>query len=201
MDFGVELPWQTQVMLRVSDVAVDYWWAFFPAVFLLLLLPVWIPAMPWFVPGLGVVQRRYLQSHVLDMLAHLLSIGRTVPQALGLIASMPLEERAIGRLAQAQHSVEQGQQFADSLCAAGLLPRSMVPLLHAAERAGNLPWILAELADSLFKRTARTLHRVMQFVFPTTVVAVGAVVGIVVFSLFIPLIQLISELSLWDRPI
>ena len=41
----------------------------------------------------------------------------------------------------------------------------------------------------------------MEFVFPTTVLAVGAVVGSVVFAMFIPLIQLISELSLWDRPI
>jgi type II secretory pathway component PulF len=71
----------------------------------------------------------------------------------------------------------------------------MVPLVHAAERAGNLPWAFVEMADGLYQRTMRLIQRVMQVAFPATVVLLGCLVALVVLSFFLPLVQLVTELA------
>jgi type IV pilus assembly protein PilC len=129
------------------------------------------------------------------MLAMLLRTGHTVPDALALLSSLPIGRPTRMRLEAARQRVSQGEPLAEGLLDAGLLTNAMAPLVHAAQRAGNLPWALAELADTIYQRTVRAIQRVMQVIFPLTVICLGLVVGFFVIALFMPLIKLITELS------
>jgi type II secretory pathway component PulF len=119
----------------------------------------------------------------------------TVPESIVALRRLPLGYTALDRLEDVRNQIEQGEPLGDSLFRVGLLPWRMLPLVHAAERAGNLPWALVEMAESLYQRTMRLIQRVMQVVFPATVVLLGCLVAIVVVSFFLPLVQLISELA------
>ena len=85
--------------------------------------------------------------------------------------------------------------LAETLCWGRALSRSAVPLLKTAERAGNLPWALTELADLQAQGAARRIQRVGLAFFPLPVIGVGIVVGVVVLGLFMPLITLLEGLS------
>lgn len=196
--FGVGLPPITLRLINQMDFVMEYWYVVILGVlfFLLLaLLPAFSSTVRWYFPGLGAVYRRNARSRVLQALALLLETGQTLPEAMTLMAGLPLGSMVLHRLKAAQYRIEHGEPLADSLLDAGLLTMSMIPLVHAAERAGNLPWALAELADTLYNRTLRVIQRIMQALFPLSVVAVGLLVGYVVVALFIPLVKLVTELS------
>ncbi len=198
MDFGVDLPHMTLVFLYISDWVVEYFYLFIlggAAVVVAGMMIVYSPTASWFFPVLGALYRRSARSRVLRMLSMLLSTGRTVPESLALLSSLPIGRATRMRLEAARQRVSQGEPLAEGLLDAGLLTGAMAPLVHAAQRAGNLSWALGELADAIYNRTVRTIRRLMQVFFPVTVICLGVVVGFFVIALFMPLIKLITELS------
>jgi type IV pilus assembly protein PilC len=166
-----------------------------PALVALLVLLLVSPGVRWYFPVVGGLYRRYVSSQALQALAFLLQAGEPVPQALTVLAdSDGFVGGARQRLDAVRLRVEQGEPLADSLWQGNVLPRAMVPLLKTAERAGNLPWALAEVADVLARRTVRRVERLGLALFPVPVVGVGVMVGVIVMGLFLPLITLIEAL-------
>jgi type IV pilus assembly protein PilC len=150
----------------------------------------------WFFPGIGYLYRMNVRSRVLRTLGILLEAGKPVPEALAiLIASGQLPAEARRRLRVARSRAEQGEALADCLYRAGLLPRTMAPLVRAAERARTLPWALTELGDHLSLRSSRVLQRASMVLAPTIVVAIGVLVGFLVEGMFLPLIKLIDGVA------
>lgn len=150
----------------------------------------------WYVPGVALIYRRYVQSHVLKMLAVLLDAGTPAPTALAWLADSgcfaPVVRR---RLHVAKERVGQGETLAAGLRRGGLLPSPLVSLVQAAERIQNLPWALAELGETLGERTVRTLRRLSQALTPLMVAALGLVVAFVVIGMFMPIVELLAKLS------
>lgn len=195
-DFGGRLPMPTEMFVDAYRLLFEKGLGAlgFGLVLVLVILLVFSPSFRWGFPGIGRLYRMHLQSRVLKMLGLLLDAGRTVPEALSLLAdSGHLPAVARRRLLVARGAVEQGGPLADSLQRAGLLSAAAAPLIHAAQRVGNLPWALEELGDTLANRTVRLLHRISAVVTPILIFAVGLLVGAVVISLFIPLIDLIGR--------
>src|SRR5262245_6477673 len=197
-DFGAELPDLTRSVITDSTVIGNYWYVVvltIQGVLLLIITLTFSSTARWFVPGFGTIYRQEVRSRVLRYLGLLLETGMTVPESIVALKRLPLGYTALDRLEDARNQIEQGEPLGDSLFRVGLLPSRMLTLVHAAERAGNLPWALVEMAESLYQRTMRLIQRVMQVVFPATVVLLGCLVAIVVVSFFLPLVQLISELA------
>lgn len=196
--FGVSLPPATEMLLYQSDLIVEYGWVIVVGIQLVMVLGVVLilsSTARWFFPGLGAIYRRMIRSRVLQTLSLLLQVGKPVPESLAVLSGMPMGAMALRLLDRARTRVERGEPFDESLFQVGLLPASMLPLVRTAERAGNLPWALGEMADALYDRTMRNLQRVVQAVFPFVVILFGAVVGFIVVSMFLPLVKLITELS------
>jgi type II secretory pathway component PulF len=155
-----------------------------------------VSVIRWHLPVVGRLYRMHTQSRVLRALSVMLDAGAPLPAALDLLAGSEHFARAPrNRLKKVRDAVEQGQPLAEGLRRGGLLRPAMAPLVQAAERARNLPWALAELADLLAGRAVRLLQRISQVVFPTSVVAIGALVGVVVGAMFMPLVALMMRLS------
>lgn len=201
-DFGQRLPEETARLAEVGS-QISGMAAALPVILLAGILGALLlgaalylsSTLRWHLPIVSRVYRRQAQSHVLKMLALLLEAGTPVPEALAMLADSgavaPVVRR---RLRAAQRHVELGEPLADSLRLCRLLPPSFVPLVYTAERVHNLPWALAELADTLADRSVRALRRFSQFVFPLVVVTLGLLVGTLVIGMFMPVIRIITGL-------
>jgi type IV pilus assembly protein PilC len=195
-DFGMELP-------ALSEQLIDLWppfvdalsWGFRGLAGLLLLLVI-SSTVRWYFPGLGRLYGMKVQSQVLKMLAILLDTGKPVPESLAVLAGSGYFPSTVRkRLNAVRQRVEQGEPLADSLRRQGLLPRSMVPLVQAAERARNLPWALGELGDNRANRRIRSLRRISLLFFPAIMVVIGFMVGLIVLGTFLPLVEMMTRLS------
>jgi type II secretory pathway component PulF len=198
-DFRMGLPEETRRVVALGDWAFSYSWVLILAVLVLLGLVVLLlvsPAFRWYFPIVGRLYRAYVRGQVLQALAFLLQLGQTAPHALGVLAGNAGFVGGARRSLQAvRWRVEQGEPLAESLYRGSVLPRAMVPLLKAAERAGNLPWALTQLADLLAERAGRRVQRLGLVLFPVPVIGVGVLVGVIVLGVFMPLITLIDGLT------
>jgi type IV pilus assembly protein PilC len=196
-DLKVRLPETTEFYIGFGRWVVKYGWVFVLTVVVGGGLLIASSSACWHCPGLGTLYRMHARGRLLRMLAIMLEAGDTVPEALQLLTdSGYFGGTVLRRLKKLRHLVEMGEPLAGSLYQVGLLPHAMLPLLEAAERARNLPWAMAELGDHLGKRSVRISQRFTAAIFPLTVIGVGVVVGTIVVGLFLPLVKLLTELSL-----
>src|SRR5205814_494015 len=125
-------------------------------------------------------------SRMLQAISFLIKVDTPAPQALEQIAETGyFIWPARRRLRNARRRVEQGESLADSLRRGRIVSTAMLPLVKAAERAGNLPWTLAELAENLAQRTLRRARRLSLIAFPVPIVALGLLVGFIMFAIFV----------------
>ena len=91
--------------------------------------------------------------------------------------------------------IEAGHDWAESLCQREVIRRGDLAVLQAAQRVGNLPWAMQELADSARRRFMYKLQAIVQAVFPAVLICLGLTVMFIVVSLFWPLVTLIQRMA------
>lgn len=197
-DFDAELPALTLALIRVSDWFVYFWWAM-PVLLLLALayltvlrltgLGIWLP------PPLGIIARRLESAVVLRALAAAAESNQSLLPAFSALAEYYPSTPIRVRLQRAMNELMQGCPWQDSLRHHGLLRAADAVFLDSAERVGNLPWALREVADSIERRVSTRLLGWLQLLVPAMVLALGVVVMFIVVGLFMPLVRLIENLT------
>lgn len=197
-DFEARLPALTVGVIEVSSWLVRYWILFAPLFFAALLLLLWATARyvgwtGWELPGLGRLTLRFDTAVILDSLALAAEARRPLPAAIVCLAGCYPSRSIRRRLSKVSADLASGGDWCESLLARGLIRRADRGVLQAAQRAGNLPWALREMADSNRRRLAYRLHALLQLLFPPVVVAFGLLVLFFVVALFLPLVVLIQR--------
>ena len=91
--------------------------------------------------------------------------------------------------------MNEGREWWRCLRWQGLIRTSEAAVLESAQRAGNLPWALRELAESGERQTIYRLQAWSQALFPLIVISLGGLVFLLAVAYFSPLIALIQELA------
>lgn len=197
LDFDATMPYCTQVLISCSCFVVDYWFLFSPLYVILLFVPLFLLAryFGWDPPGMGRLARRLDAADALDALALVARRQRPMVDGLDVLARSHPRSYTRMLLGRAAGDARNGLGWDDALCSHGLIGRADLAVLRAAQRADNLPWALAEMAESYRRRFIYRLQALIQTAFPAFVILFGAMVGFVVVALFLPLIQLIMALA------
>jgi type IV pilus assembly protein PilC len=198
-EFDRPLPWQTALLGDVCAALKDLPWLL-PACMLLVLGVVSVligsPTARWHCPGVGRLYRGHVQAQVLRLLGLLLAAGKTVPEALQILADSdyfaPVAQR---RLRGVCERVERGEPLAACLIAGKLVTPAVAPLVQGAEHLRNLPWALTELGDHAATQTIGRIRRLSLLASPASVFGIGLIIGFSVIAMFIPLLQLMESLT------
>ena len=132
---------------------------------------------------------------VLRWLADSVDGQRPLGAAVGSLARKHPKLYMRRRLHAASRRISDGADWCDSLAATGLVPQAEAGVLKAAQRVGNLPWALDDMADRLSRRFTARLTGLLSIGFPLIVLVFAAVVFLVVAGLFIPLATLVFHLA------
>jgi type IV pilus assembly protein PilC len=197
-DFDLELPRIVHRMVGITNLFVKHWWIGALAAFALL----WVifsdrPGRFFRRSVLGRLlyplgQQR--SADVLQKLAITTGAGRPIPGAISTLARYHFDPVLRRKLLYVRNEVEQGADVWQSMAASGLLRPSEERLLETAERVGNRPWVLAQLAGVKWRRAARRLERLSQLLLPALAIVFGGAVLFQALTLFLPLVQLIHSL-------
>ena len=200
-EFDLDLPASTLLAMRFANVFQTYLAAPICGLIAVLLLGgfvigvAYLNDVPVLRPWSDWVFRRRRSTHVLRILAVATEQRQPLAEVLHRLAYVYPSAPIRSRLAVAAGAVHGGADWRDALRKASIVSRAEHSLLKAAERAGNLPWALREIAKRREKRTVYELATALQVLYPVTIVLLGGFVAFYVVSLFVPIVQLINGLT------
>ena len=138
---------------------------------------------------------RFDAPWILRNLATAVAAEHPLPDALNALSVHQRRADIRGRIERIEMAVAEGKDCWESLEAEQLINRRELSVLHAAQRVGNLHWVLRNIADSVEEKQRYRLLYLFELLRPALVLVVGLVVAFIVLGMFMPLIQLLNDLS------
>jgi type II secretory pathway component PulF len=144
------------------------------------------------------ILRRFLWRADAATILHLLGIavreGRPIAESSRLLASYFVQPGPRRSLERAAAKMNKGGAWWEALRQVGIVSTSQSRLLAAAERAGNLPWAMDEMAASMTRRVAYRTRAWVTAIIPVLILIFGFGVLLVAVAIYAPLVKLIQWL-------
>ncbi|MCZ2343289.1 MAG: type II secretion system F family protein [Bacteroidales bacterium] len=204
-EFGLQLPWATQTLIKISDWMVNYWYfvPLFPvSIYLMLKLIRMSKAgnyaldrMVLWIPVVGGLVEKTIVARTMRTLGTLISSGVPILEALTIVretANNVVFERMFQRVLE---SIREGETIADPLREARLVDDMVVNMVEVGEETGDLDTMLYKVADFYDEEVDVLVKSLISLLEPIMIVFLGLVIGAIVISLFLPLIKLLEGLS------
>ena len=198
-DFDAKLPDLTLFVIAVSHYWVTYGYLFMPLTWLVgiafLLYLILQTNIAIFRP-MG-FRRMFRNTDAAKFLAvfavgvrHQFAIPAILEMYRWTVPSAYLRKKG----AEVQAAIEKGDDWIDAVRWAGFVSEPEASLLHSAERTGNTPAVLGQLARSKERSQIREDELYSKLVFIPLVFLFGAVIGTFAIAMFLPLVTLIMSL-------
>lgn len=199
-DMNADLPWNTKLLIWLSDTIVGYWWA----IILMGWFAVWLfrrwrrteagrwagDAMVLRVPVLGELVRKIAISRFALTLSTLLSSGVQLLQALDIVRTLLGNVVLEDVITKARDSIREGESIAPTLKRSGHFPPLVTHMIAVGERSGQLEQMLGDVARTYDRETNTSIQRLTGLLEPLMIVIMGLAVGFVVFSIMMPIMML-----------
>ena len=135
----------------------------------------------------------FIQIYIIQSLRVLgLSMGNgvSIPDALASCREV-VSNRVFQRfLVGVEQKVNEGSGFAIAFQQADFIPPTVKQMVTTGEETGNLPRVLARVADYYERELAKKLASFSRMVEPIMLIVMGGVVGLIVSSLILPIFKL-----------
>jgi type IV pilus assembly protein PilC len=203
---SIELPGVTRGLISISDVVKSSWWAF---VLLVVGLPILhltlrarvrgyrrsTDALLLRLPLFGSLVKKTLVARFARTFGTLIQSGVPHLEALEIVkGSVPniLLEEAVDRV---HASIKEGEGIARPMGASGIFDDVVVNMVDVGEETGELDRMLVKVADRYEVEVDRAVETVFKVIEPLLIVAMAAIVGVIVFALFLPLLKLMDRIQ------
>lgn len=202
-ELGNELPWLTRVMIDWAHVLDDHAWLTLPLAVALLGGGAYLLSRAtvrgalvrrlWRVPVIGRHLALYELARLYRTLGMLLDSGVTLPSALDMSGGL-LSPTLRAGLAQAAADIRAGQPVSRAFEHHGLTTAVSLRLLGVGERSGRLPHMVQRIALFHEDELGRWLEWFTRLFEPVLMMAIGALVGLIVVLLYLPIFQLADSI-------
>jgi general secretion pathway protein F len=100
-----------------------------------------------------------------------------------------------GQLAAAIGEVEQGRPISEAMARHGLTTPVAVRMLRVGERTGRMSELMERIAAYYEDDTGRWIERFTRLFEPILMLAIGAVIGVIVLLMYMPIFELAGGLQ------
>ena len=197
---GAELPWQTQLLISISDFMRDYWYV---------LLGIFITVLFVFFRYTNTETGRYkwdrqkLRFPIVGSLFTRIALGRfSRTFSLVLRSGIPIEQGltivsgAIGnsyigkKVQEMRQGIERGEGFTRTAHSAQMFSPLVLQMIGVGEETGNIDDMLEQTADFYEQEVEYDLKGLASAIEPILIVAIGGMVLVLALGVFLPLWEL-----------
>ncbi len=194
------LPWTTRLLIFVSATLSSWWWLIIP-----LVLGGAASAVAWTrspkgrpvfdawvlkLPVAGSLLRMLLVSRFSRTLATLLKAGVPMLTAMDITKNVVTNTVLAGVVEMARDAIREGESIAGPLKRSGQFPPLVHHMVAVGERSGQLEEMLLNVADTYETQVNVRLGALTALLEPLIIVAMGAIIAFVAFSILMPILQL-----------
>ena len=205
-DLGIkELPALTAILKGISSFLLAKWYwmivfviVFFIAVKMFLRTKVGrriYDRLKLKAPVFGKLNHKVALARFSRTLATLLASGVGILQAMETVAGTVSNDIISDAILEARARIREGDKIGEPLARSKLFPPMVVQMISIGEESGALDPMLSKIADFYEDEVDAALASLTSAIEPVMIVALGGVVGVIVISLFLPLISVIQNLT------
>jgi general secretion pathway protein F len=199
-NLGQELPWNTKLLIFVSNTIRDYWW---------LLLGVFALTVFWFRRWKrrpagrmrwDIMKLRWPMFGRLNLLVAVARFARTLSTLLSsgvpLLEAMEIGRNVLGNarledvVKSAIESIREGESIAEPLKRSGAFPPMVIHMIAVGERSGQLEAMLENVSRAYEADVETRVTALTSLLEPVMILALGGVVGFIAMSILMPLMQM-----------
>jgi type IV pilus assembly protein PilC len=155
----------------------------------------WIDRTKLKLPLFGDVQRKTAISRFTRTLGTLVTSGVPILQALNITRDTAGNTIISDAITKVHDAVKEGESMVAPLEASGVFPPMVISMVDVGEETGQLPEMLLKIADVYEDEVDNSVSALTSMLEPLMIVILALVVGVIVMALFLPLIDVIKNLS------
>jgi general secretion pathway protein F len=196
----LKLPWYTQIVIGLSSFLVNYWWAVLIMIFgTVVLFRNWrnseSGSKTWDriilkMPVIGKLARMIAVSRFTRTLATLLTGGVPMLQAMDIVKNVVGNSVLADAIEQARNNISEGESVAVPLRKSEQFPPIVTHMISIGEKTGDLEHMLTQVADSYDFQVKTQIGGLTALLEPLMIIMMGVVIGIIVFSIMIPMFDM-----------
>lgn len=146
-------------------------------------------------PLLGPILRKVAVARFCRTLSTLISSGVPILAGLDITAKTSGNAKVEMAVNFARARIERGETIAAPLRASGVFPPMVSQMIGAGETTGSLDVMLAKIAEFYEDEVDVAVAGLVTVLEPVMIAVLGVVVGGIVISMYLPLFELINQLS------
>jgi general secretion pathway protein F len=199
-DFGQALPWNTRLLIFMSNTVVNYWW---------LLILGWgiviYGFMRWISTekGRATWDTRLLKMPIVGGLALMIATARftrtlatLLSSGVSLLTALDIARNVLGNtelmrvVEEARVSIREGESISAPLKRSGKFPPIVIHMIAIGERSGELEAMLTHVANAYDNQVSVRLQAMTSLLEPIMIVIMGSLNGGIAVSILMPLMQI-----------
>ena len=198
------LPLPTQILIGISNFMIDYWFVMFVA----LAVGVYFGGKyirtkkgraKWDLfllraPLFGPLIRMVAISRFCKTLSTLMASGVPLLNAFDIVKNVVQNTVLLEVIETARDCVKEGDSIAAPLKRSGHFPPMVVHMIGIGEKSGQLEPMLDNIAKSYESQTETRVKTMTTLLEPLIMIAMGFIVGSVVFAILMPMLQMSSAI-------
>jgi type IV pilus assembly protein PilC len=202
---GAQLPMLTRMVMAVSDMFTHH--------ILLILVGVGVAVAGFFalkatdggrsfldllklkMPLFGQLVLKTGVSRFCRTLGTLMDSGVPVLQALVIVRETAGNAVLAKAVNTVHDAVKEGENIAPPMESTRVFPPMVISMIEVGEETGELPQMLGRIADNYEDEVDNTVAGITSVIEPIMIIFLALIVGVIVIALFLPLIQIITDLQ------
>ncbi len=203
--FGGAMPWQTKMLITVSDFTVNWWHTMLAGLIVIVFLFVrWKRTES----GCRIWDRRKLKFPIIGQIFYKTVLGRfSRTFSIVLKAGVPIEQglsivsNAVGnkyigeKVIGMRKGIERGESFTQTAYQTEMFSPLVMQMLAVGEETGRVDQMLEEAAGFYEQEIEYDLKNLTSAIEPILIVAIGAMVLVLALGVFLPLWELSTTVN------
>jgi len=201
---GAELPWQTILLLNISDFAIAY----LPQIIVGTLISLFLlkryvkttqgemykDMLILKIPGIGSIIHRSCMERFSRSFAMILSAGVPIIQGITVVSGAIGNVYIGSKLSEMRIGIEKGDNISRMAKSVGLFSPLVIQMIVVGEESGSIDEMLLEAADFYKSEVDAELDALSTVIEPILLVIVGIMVLILALGIFLPMWNLSSAM-------
>jgi type IV pilus assembly protein PilC len=147
------------------------------------------------VPVFGPLHHKIVMARFSRTMGTLLASGVPILQAMETVAGVVGNSIVSDAVIESRARIREGEKIADPLQRSKMFPPMVVHMVSVGEESGSLDHMLNKIADFYENEVEMTIASLTAAIEPVMIVLLGFIVGFIVIAMFLPMIEVISNLS------
>ena len=204
---GLDLPLQTRVLIKLSELTSDYW-------YLLLIIPLLTIgisvtaiqssararyAFDYFLlrlPVVGQILQKILLARFANFFALMYRSGITILEAIRTSEDIVANGYVADGLRRAGQQINAGENLSEAFQNLGMFPPLVVRMLRVGENTGALDTALMNVTYFYNRDVKESVDKALKLLEPTLTLFLGIILALILFSVLTPVYNILGQLDI-----